>query len=104
MRTPFLASLLLLIAPLASGAPTFRLGDLATPRSYEARIAASPGEDAFLGEIRIALVFNRATPELWLNAKDLVIDSARIAQGLSLIHISEPTRLLSISYAVFCLK
>eukprot|EP00658_Telonema_sp_P-2_P008821 TRINITY_DN13336_c0_g1_i1.p1 TRINITY_DN13336_c0_g1~~TRINITY_DN13336_c0_g1_i1.p1 ORF type:complete len:122 (+),score=33.88 TRINITY_DN13336_c0_g1_i1:95-460(+) len=26
------------------------------------------------------------------------------AQCLSLIHISEPTRLLSISYAVFCLK
>ena len=26
------------------------------------------------------------------------------AQFLSLIHISEPTRLLSISYAVFCLK
>eukprot|EP00658_Telonema_sp_P-2_P080298 TRINITY_DN7965_c0_g1_i3.p2 TRINITY_DN7965_c0_g1~~TRINITY_DN7965_c0_g1_i3.p2 ORF type:complete len:116 (-),score=39.96 TRINITY_DN7965_c0_g1_i3:96-443(-) len=25
-------------------------------------------------------------------------------EGLSLIHISEPTRLLSISYAVFCLK
>eukprot|EP00658_Telonema_sp_P-2_P057319 TRINITY_DN4576_c0_g1_i9.p1 TRINITY_DN4576_c0_g1~~TRINITY_DN4576_c0_g1_i9.p1 ORF type:complete len:433 (+),score=74.56 TRINITY_DN4576_c0_g1_i9:96-1394(+) len=28
----------------------------------------------------------------------------RIAEKLSLIHISEPTRLLSISYAVFCLK
>ena len=27
-----------------------------------------------------------------------------IARSLSLIHISEPTRLLSISYAVFCLK
>src|SRR5678815_4626069 len=26
----------------------------------------------------------------------------RALQGLSLIHISEPTRLLSISYAVFC--
>ena len=26
------------------------------------------------------------------------------AMDLSLIHISEPTRLLSISYAVFCLK
>ena len=25
-------------------------------------------------------------------------------QDLSLIHISEPTRLLSISYAVFCMK
>ena len=31
-----------------------------------------------------------------------VPDSA--ARTLSLIHISEPTRLLSISYAVFCLK
>src|SRR5678815_3334081 len=28
----------------------------------------------------------------------------RVEQELSLIHISEPTRLLSISYAVFCLK
>ena len=28
----------------------------------------------------------------------------RTARHLSLIHISEPTRLLSISYAVFCLK
>eukprot|EP00658_Telonema_sp_P-2_P068802 TRINITY_DN57783_c0_g1_i1.p2 TRINITY_DN57783_c0_g1~~TRINITY_DN57783_c0_g1_i1.p2 ORF type:complete len:112 (+),score=35.31 TRINITY_DN57783_c0_g1_i1:212-547(+) len=27
-----------------------------------------------------------------------------LKQNLSLIHISEPTRLLSISYAVFCLK
>src|SRR5450756_4111 len=27
-----------------------------------------------------------------------------VAQGLSLIHISEPTRLGMISYAVFCLK
>src|SRR5674536_377522 len=27
-----------------------------------------------------------------------------LVEGLSLIHISEPTRLLSISYAVFCLK
>ena len=28
----------------------------------------------------------------------------RMDSGLSLIHISEPTRLLSTSYAVFCLK
>src|SRR5678815_3216069 len=31
-------------------------------------------------------------------------DSFSAFVGLSLIHISEPTRLLSISYAVFCLK
>src|SRR5678815_25338 len=30
--------------------------------------------------------------------------SMRTMYSLSLIHISEPTRLLSISYAVFCLK
>ena len=36
----------------------------------------------------------------------LLVYSARnrSASCLSLIHISEPTRLLSISYAVFCLK
>src|SRR5678815_5942502 len=32
------------------------------------------------------------------------VDEKRPAAVLSLIHISEPTRLLSISYAVFCLK
>eukprot|EP00658_Telonema_sp_P-2_P035416 TRINITY_DN2575_c0_g1_i6.p1 TRINITY_DN2575_c0_g1~~TRINITY_DN2575_c0_g1_i6.p1 ORF type:complete len:108 (-),score=21.20 TRINITY_DN2575_c0_g1_i6:26-349(-) len=34
----------------------------------------------------------------------LVPPSQVNGQHLSLIHISEPTRLLSISYAVFCLK
>eukprot|EP00658_Telonema_sp_P-2_P056811 TRINITY_DN45265_c0_g1_i1.p1 TRINITY_DN45265_c0_g1~~TRINITY_DN45265_c0_g1_i1.p1 ORF type:complete len:123 (+),score=16.51 TRINITY_DN45265_c0_g1_i1:43-411(+) len=33
-----------------------------------------------------------------------LLQSALVGQLLSLIHISEPTRLLSISYAVFCLK
>ena len=32
------------------------------------------------------------------------VGRAYTVQTLSLIHISEPTRLLSISYAVFCLK
>eukprot|EP00658_Telonema_sp_P-2_P042590 TRINITY_DN30603_c0_g1_i1.p1 TRINITY_DN30603_c0_g1~~TRINITY_DN30603_c0_g1_i1.p1 ORF type:complete len:121 (-),score=17.64 TRINITY_DN30603_c0_g1_i1:6-368(-) len=34
----------------------------------------------------------------------LMKENADIPYQLSLIHISEPTRLLSISYAVFCLK
>ena len=34
-----------------------------------------------------------------------VVEAMRYSlMNLSLIHISEPTRLLSISYAVFCLK
>ena len=38
--------------------------------------------------------------------KDYVVNytNASFIVNLSLIHISEPTRLLSISYAVFCLK
>ena len=32
------------------------------------------------------------------------LERREIFSVLSLIHISEPTRLLSISYAVFCLK
>src|SRR5678816_3647893 len=35
---------------------------------------------------------------------DKLFTAANNIKGLSLIHISEPTRLLSISYAVFCLK
>ena len=34
----------------------------------------------------------------------LLDDAEEVDLHLSLIHISEPTRLLSISYAVFCLK
>src|SRR5678816_4949458 len=34
----------------------------------------------------------------------LLFIDAEVNEDLSLIHISEPTRLLSISYAVFCLK
>src|SRR5678815_1246846 len=39
--------------------------------------------------------------EVWLAVRS---DGRYQGQCLSLIHISEPTRLLSISYAVFCLK
>eukprot|EP00658_Telonema_sp_P-2_P064573 TRINITY_DN53663_c0_g1_i1.p1 TRINITY_DN53663_c0_g1~~TRINITY_DN53663_c0_g1_i1.p1 ORF type:complete len:127 (-),score=38.12 TRINITY_DN53663_c0_g1_i1:12-392(-) len=35
---------------------------------------------------------------------NMVNDPNEVPYNLSLIHISEPTRLLSISYAVFCLK
>ena len=36
--------------------------------------------------------------------KILLVDDQQIVLDLSLIHISEPTRLGMISYAVFCLK
>eukprot|EP00658_Telonema_sp_P-2_P003289 TRINITY_DN11213_c0_g1_i1.p1 TRINITY_DN11213_c0_g1~~TRINITY_DN11213_c0_g1_i1.p1 ORF type:complete len:284 (+),score=82.00 TRINITY_DN11213_c0_g1_i1:95-946(+) len=54
---------------------------------------------------------NSASPPLDLQAPQNDTHSLRVIgwdlgppESLSLIHISEPTRLLSISYAVFCLK
>jgi len=85
MRHALLFFLTAVFAPLTLAAtpqpPTFRLGDLATPKAYEARIAADPRSDAFNGEIRIELTFNRASPVLWLNATGLTIESARVEQG-----------------------
>src|SRR5665254_13333 len=44
------------------------------------------------------------SPPAWSAAPPAEQPVRAIAAALSLIHISEPTRLLSISYAVFCLS
>ena len=58
------------------------------------------GNYAYIDDIMEAkkVLVNELGATLYTIAKDVKI------QVLSLIHISEPTRLLSISYAVFCLK
>src|SRR5678816_3169452 len=80
-------------------------------------VFANLGSDhpAILEAFAVAAAEGRTVPELITCPAEMVALSA--AQGfaqvtgraqavlvLSLIHISEPTRLLSISYAVFCLK
>src|SRR5678815_1183248 len=64
---------------------------------YDALIEPQDGKTAKVPEVvwQIASDFDLAPANLKL---------AAFEQVLSLIHISEPTRLLSISYAVFCLK
>src|SRR5678815_1937380 len=55
----------------------------------------------------LLLVMNPKGAESLLKSKVKLGADATVAagpKGLSLIHISEPTRLLSMSYAVFCLK
>src|SRR5674536_297047 len=70
--------------PGGGGAPTGELGD---------EIAAAFGGHAeFVEAFKAAAAGRFGSGWVWLVA------------DLSLIHISEPTRLLSISYAVFCLK
>src|SRR5678816_4428144 len=59
------------------------------------RMFVSPGDPVYEGMI------------IGIHSRDndLVVNPIKTKQlTLSLIHISEPTRLLSISYAVFCLK
>ena len=60
------------------------------------------GQEELINKILISMLSNghillEGVPGL---AKTLMV---KTLSGLSLIHISEPTRLLSISYAVFCL-
>eukprot|EP00658_Telonema_sp_P-2_P070449 TRINITY_DN5995_c0_g1_i2.p1 TRINITY_DN5995_c0_g1~~TRINITY_DN5995_c0_g1_i2.p1 ORF type:complete len:110 (-),score=33.81 TRINITY_DN5995_c0_g1_i2:30-359(-) len=48
--------------------------------------------------------FHKAKPGKPMMATECCSCMSQRGVDLSLIHISEPTRLLSISYAVFCLK
>eukprot|EP00825_Cyclidium_porcatum_P006429 TRINITY_DN13195_c0_g1_i3.p3 TRINITY_DN13195_c0_g1~~TRINITY_DN13195_c0_g1_i3.p3 ORF type:complete len:102 (-),score=2.01 TRINITY_DN13195_c0_g1_i3:64-369(-) len=57
----------------------------------------------FSGQLRVLPEFNTTT-ELSGNSMVVFEPYATFTLQLSLIHISEPTRLGMISYAVFCLK
>src|SRR5660398_316198 len=61
-----------------------------------------PGEEACL---RLVTALAVEPSEEWVTGQGLPgYGASRGDGGLSLIHISEPTRLRRISYAVFCLK
>src|SRR5678815_5564354 len=51
---------------------------------------------------RMVSVGEKSKMHLENNAQEILDDIQMTVLNLSLIHISEPTRLLSISYAVFC--
>eukprot|EP00658_Telonema_sp_P-2_P031203 TRINITY_DN23401_c0_g1_i1.p2 TRINITY_DN23401_c0_g1~~TRINITY_DN23401_c0_g1_i1.p2 ORF type:complete len:117 (+),score=21.67 TRINITY_DN23401_c0_g1_i1:168-518(+) len=83
------------------------LDSIVTDEIYvdELEVASAPGKcGLMLGTRRHEWHLSMSESERtnWLNW--LYALNPWLTPNLSLIHISEPTRLLSISYAVFCLK
>ena len=64
---------------------------------YEVMAGGVPGA-------KFAVAFSEASGDCLVRTEGNDKALIQAARDLSLIHISEPTRLLSISYAVFCLK
>ena len=61
--------------------PAFRLGNDASPRRYDVRLAIDPRATDFEGDATIELTVNEATDTLWLNAAALEIHKASFTQG-----------------------
>lgn len=65
--------------------PTLRLPTIAQPTSYRVRLTLDPAKQTFDGAMDLELELSTATPILWLNGKELEIDSARVsAQGVDM--------------------
>ncbi len=73
------AILLLLPCWLPAAEPQFRLPDLARPTRYKLDLTIVPSEPTFRGTATIGVELKGRTSELWLNAKDLTIDSVNVA-------------------------
>ncbi|MCA1609582.1 MAG: M1 family metallopeptidase [Acidobacteria bacterium] len=65
----------------AGALPTLRLPSGAWPLRYSVILAIDPSKDSFDGDIEIDLRFDRPMPVLWLNARELEIDSAEFTQN-----------------------
>ena len=106
--------------PAQDGAPTAPRCHIRTdrPSSQQVPIPDEVMTSSGIGsELNLKLEDEIPTPEIEAYTRYLVLLSSNEQENpelslidilpsyvLSLIHISEPTRLLSISYAVFCLK
>src|SRR5678815_5941246 len=88
----FLLRIWLSLAAVLAIGPTTPGGQIR--QEQHARLRAALAADDLASVENQLREMGRSAPEAF----------ARNNYDLSLIHISEPTRLLSISYAVFCLK
>jgi cytosol alanyl aminopeptidase len=74
----FFAVVCLLPAAGAIESPTFRLPDNAKPARYELEITIIPRQPAFRGVVRIDVDLLRPSNRVWLNARDLTVEQARV--------------------------
>src|SRR5215203_3902416 len=75
----FLTLLPAVVLLAQSDAPKLRLPDSVTPLAYEAELRLKPGVDDFAGTIKISVDVRRATPIIWLHAKEITF--TRITVG-----------------------
>ena len=68
------------------------------------KIALVDDEQSILTSVSLSLQSEGFTVDTFLNGVDALEALESKSYDLSLIHISEPTRLLSIKYAVFSMK
>ena len=77
----FSIAFFLLVSSIFAEAPQLRLGDEVRPVRYRLELTVIPQQDAFTGRIEIDLELRKTTDVVWLNARDLTIDSAHLTAG-----------------------
>lgn len=75
------AFLLLAVCAVAAEPPKLRLGDDVQPVRYRLDLTVIPQQDTFTGKIEIDLDVRKPTDVVWLNARDLTIDTAQLTTG-----------------------
>src|ERR1035438_2118872 len=61
--------------------PKLRLGDDVRPVRYRLDLTVIPQQDTFTGKIEIDMDVRKRTDVVWLNARDLTIDTAQLTAG-----------------------
>src|SRR5678816_4631912 len=84
-------------SPLVVSVPHAGLGTAGFEQTLNPELDVRCDADLFVD--RLYQIGDADGPEVYVAAQ-----TSRFVCDMNLIHISEPTRLLSISYAVFCLK
>ncbi|HXM42841.1 MAG TPA: M1 family metallopeptidase [Bryobacteraceae bacterium] len=80
MTKPCFALLLLATCAFAEP-PKLRLPDDVRPVRYRADLTVIPQQDAFTGKIEIDLDVRKPADVIWLNARNLTIDTAEVTSG-----------------------